>query len=935
MRPSGPAESGSFVAKKDELFRRMSGAARTYGLGLDGEPQSCRTKHSHLLNKVRAPTCPTDAVGSMALTATIIEFREVPIRAALAHAVRCARRVQHLYVLEGGHPVHSCIEAIDETLNVAARFAAGVEVDAGTVERVGEAAILACQAAIELQKEKAAAYVANAAYAIIDATKTALRLQGDEANEEAAELIVDGLAVAFDATLAADPSLENAIRDDWDKLKTMNLGAFPKLGAPIDALTLEAPQQPGSERTDHAEAATGRERTDAVVEPDLISDGDDIQPKADEAVQQPPGDIAGEAPTDQQSQQLASVGDEAGSSRLAGRVARLHRKLRGRKRQLDAERARLHGERDTLAENRVDLERQLEQLEAQRAEFSKTEAELDVRREQLQAEQQRQAAEKESLDQRERELLQKEQSIAAQQEDLQAEEERLRLERDAVAAAKQKRPPGKTVRRDGSKQLDKKRKALEKQTAQLQTERAEFDARSDRLKEKAQQLRRKRHEFASRLDDLQTRELQLTEAAQTLKEDQRQWETRRAQYETESAEADRLKEELQARLNEVEQQKETLLAEQKECRSMGEALQHEQTQLRNDKADFARQEAELHEAMRRLDEERGHLAAKMATDSRDESLAWDFPDPAQASVAQQLQAVIHGFQQERQQLVRERARLNDELTRLRQRKADWARELECDMWEDGTSGDRGKTVAHLRMVVEPGSAGSIQMAELFCELSRLCRMVGGPGIRIQVRETRVWNEPCDTAADTADTPHAGGYQRELVDLNALPCPPPGQPGCRPDTAVWSRFRSCLLEAVRSDSRLANFFELAEPMSDDNDAFDRIRQAARRAFNAFAAQRDHTGPDDAGQLVFDSVRQQQQLIADLLTNLRSEAGFDIELAPEIRPRQKKSWRSKITGGAKLPAAASGMSRRFRRFAVWGAIASAAVAVGALFLWLVVF
>jgi hypothetical protein len=235
-----------------------------------------------------------------------------------------------------------------------------------------------------------------------------------------------------------------------------------------------------------------------------------------------------------------------------------------------------------------------------------------------------------------------------------------------------------------------------------------------------------------------------------------------------------------------------------------------------------------------------------------------------------LQQITAVLQRERQQLRAERARLNEEFARLGVRSA----QSNDSQHEPAMSGSHSRPasdeVRPLRLIVNMGSTGSLRLAELLSELSKLCRQTGGPGVRFEVRGARQWR-PME-----GEPGYGRSAPQHLVDVYASPASPPGEPLCETEPAVWNRFRSCLLLLFRSDSRLANFFELSGKDAQRDEINDIASEAARRAFHAYAAQR---GNARSSALGIDAIQTQQDKVAELFEKLRSESGFEIELAPD--------------------------------------------------------
>ncbi len=172
----------------------------------------------------------------MATVETPNDLKLLPLRALVAYAARCARRVQPLYAIPDDHPdARSSSEAIDQAIALAEDFAAGRRIDPGQLKASNEAIVRALMVANEEDVcDEAAAYAANAAYAVVDATRAALVTVEAEDPVAAARKVVDSASIATDAAKAADTSVQRAARLDWEMLHRMHLGRFPEFGEPID-----------------------------------------------------------------------------------------------------------------------------------------------------------------------------------------------------------------------------------------------------------------------------------------------------------------------------------------------------------------------------------------------------------------------------------------------------------------------------------------------------------------------------------------------------------------------------------------------------------------------------------------------------------------------------------------------------------------------------
>jgi hypothetical protein len=171
---------------------------------------------------------------SVAESAT--DLKQLPLRALVAYAARCARRVQSQYKLPDGHPeAADCQAAIDGAIRVAEQFASGEEPSSEAVAQAEEAAVRAILVVSgEENGNSASAYAANAAYAAIDAATAGLAALGAADPLANAEKVADAAAIAFDAASAIRDDVVRPANLDWEMLRRMHLGKFPGIGEPVN-----------------------------------------------------------------------------------------------------------------------------------------------------------------------------------------------------------------------------------------------------------------------------------------------------------------------------------------------------------------------------------------------------------------------------------------------------------------------------------------------------------------------------------------------------------------------------------------------------------------------------------------------------------------------------------------------------------------------------
>jgi hypothetical protein len=171
------------------------------------------------------------------------ELYQLPLRAIVALAVRCARRVEPLTARLG----EQSKEIFDSAIATAQTFAAGVSLEMNTVDEAARAAARAADVVLhrsdlESIVRAGAANAARAAWAAAETARAAsayTRARGDGAGTEAdfeAKVASQTAEAADDAaTAAGGVDAARAARADLSRLLGLNLGGPGELGRPIDA----------------------------------------------------------------------------------------------------------------------------------------------------------------------------------------------------------------------------------------------------------------------------------------------------------------------------------------------------------------------------------------------------------------------------------------------------------------------------------------------------------------------------------------------------------------------------------------------------------------------------------------------------------------------------------------------------------------------------
>jgi hypothetical protein len=172
----------------------------------------------------------------VALAELSFDLKQLPIRAMVAYASRCARRAQPLLKLGRKHrDPETCRKTVDSAIRLAEAFAAGGEIEPQVVAQFEEIMVQALLSVSALGEDfQTAAYAANAAYAVLSATSAALEIEAADDPTELANRVLDACATATESAISADDAVERAARLDWEMLHRMRLGRFPDLGEPIN-----------------------------------------------------------------------------------------------------------------------------------------------------------------------------------------------------------------------------------------------------------------------------------------------------------------------------------------------------------------------------------------------------------------------------------------------------------------------------------------------------------------------------------------------------------------------------------------------------------------------------------------------------------------------------------------------------------------------------
>jgi hypothetical protein len=200
----------------------------------------------------RRTLAPTEEVNMKLANFTLEQLKALPLRAIVAFAARCARRVEPLAQLpEGNVQRESRREAVEAALRMAESFASGT--NAPPDESVVAAIDASRESGGEPATVAAASSVAQTAHAAASAWQT--RAQAAEENRTPGKQPIPGRSVgalsqvtadvaamcAYTAAAAAflsvgyrnEESVDSALQD-YHNLMRLELGRYPELAAPVD-----------------------------------------------------------------------------------------------------------------------------------------------------------------------------------------------------------------------------------------------------------------------------------------------------------------------------------------------------------------------------------------------------------------------------------------------------------------------------------------------------------------------------------------------------------------------------------------------------------------------------------------------------------------------------------------------------------------------------
>jgi len=179
------------------------------------------------------PTLPTEQ-----------ELKQLPLRAMVAYAVRCARRVQGILVATRQIPDYERhVNDVETALHAAESFCVGQLRNATEAVRAAAhaASYVASVESVDAEARDAAKFAMHPVYAAFASAQAAAHAASSSADDAtaagAAYDVAHAVADAYGAARASADAIEAArpaARREFDYLSKMELGDFPELGQTID-----------------------------------------------------------------------------------------------------------------------------------------------------------------------------------------------------------------------------------------------------------------------------------------------------------------------------------------------------------------------------------------------------------------------------------------------------------------------------------------------------------------------------------------------------------------------------------------------------------------------------------------------------------------------------------------------------------------------------
>ncbi len=381
------------------------------------------------------------------------QLRQLPLRALVAFASRCARRVQSFYVLPEDHPTkQTSTAAIDTAIRVAEEFAMGGAVD---VKKTAAALRDAEESFAVVQEEEdageGATHAAKASLAAVGAANIAFAVQSAEWSGEE---IWTAIEAAGESMIAAMPDTETATRAlafDLETLAELDLGQFPEIGETVDPMedgplgSLNPPKErrkPEPTGAGSAASSTSDRTLQALERIDALQseiEEEEPDPRAKQSKS-----AAAKSSTPKSNRSATTEPGGASVSELQERLQRELERVLAAKTALDEERIQLQTEREAFEARLKKAPGARGGDDAEQRKLAKERQQLQTLRTAFEEEQNAFAEELADFETRQTELRQVERRLKRERAKLKARQEqfveqrkRLRKHRDKLKAKQQ------------------------------------------------------------------------------------------------------------------------------------------------------------------------------------------------------------------------------------------------------------------------------------------------------------------------------------------------------------------------------------------------------------------------------------------------------------------------------------------------------------------
>ncbi|QDU46732.1 hypothetical protein Mal52_52540 [Symmachiella dynata] len=532
------------------------------------------------------------------------QLRRLPLRALVAFASRCARRIQPQYVLENDHPTkQTSTNSINAAIRVAEEFAMGGSVDAkkaATATRDAEEAYAAAQDPEFASPE--AVHAAKAALAAVGAANICFAVKASQGMDKEVWVAVEIAGESMIAAMADEETASRALAFDLETLAELELGEFPEWGETVDPMEDGplGPLVPPKHRLKQkkAPASKAKPESDKAAAPNRAM-------QALERIDALRMEIEEDDPEAAAKKRL--MGQPRQSSKAAATGAVDHKEVAQLQQRLQKELERVLAAKTALDEERIQLQTERESFESRLKKTSSNRGEggIDTDLRQLAKERRQIHAERQVLEDDQAAFTEELEQFEIDRAKFQQEERRLQREREKLE------PQREETRKERAR-LEKHRNWLRLKLQEFREHRSHVTSpdmdgsalwqQLQPVQQELQEIDEEQATLKSELQDLQQsiadvaqgeRSVGMSaEAVESLRQDNAQLQ---AEIEKLRTELTRAADETDSRL-EAERQK----------------LQQTQAELEQRALTFQENEAALKEALVRITEEQGRFAMQQS-----------------------------------------------------------------------------------------------------------------------------------------------------------------------------------------------------------------------------------------------------------------------------------------------------------------------------------